>query len=790
MRKHLFLLVCTGLGVPGAVAAQCADGTPPPCGVSTRPVVVTAPPPAAERGRSFLVLPFRNVTRAADTEWLIEGSPALLSDALAQWDEVSVVPAERLYPALRRQGLEPGAVMDADRVRRVAEQTGGWTAVTGDILATGNRVRVSARAYDVTTGEVVVRATEEMDAEGDIREVYERLAGRLLETAGVDAPSPNLPRATTQSLDAYKAYLQGLALYHRGRMESAHPLFEEAVALDSMFAQAYAKLAETSMTSIEALLDPQSPGYRYAERAASLSARLPERERQHVAASVAMFRGQLGHARELLNELVASDSNDVEALENLADLYMFDPVVVTEDSVERLRASFNMSARLAKRALALDGERHGNLGTLIAVYARAGGQYEGRTPGVRGERPSMPELLRAMNRPDRVFATVLRDTFEFVPAESLVTMPADTLRALRRRAISTAVAWAERWLAAAPGDAPAHQAAVDVYTLAERYDDALRELAIADSIGLEVSFGRATSERMEILTRAGRYDEAGGLVDSLIAAGDYGRERMMSDQLVINDLGWIFNLRLLQGRPALADSLLRSMVAFVQSLRPDADSSRLAHNYLFVFARRTDAAGPPNVVMIPEYVRRHVVDSLIAHIYEIPDSSEIGLHVLDAVNLSTQGAADSVRAAYAGRLHAHAGRLLDEGRIRLAVQTAIQGVLTDTSVASLDRQYETLRRVLDIEPDNFTALYQVGRYAARSGKRLEEGRAALERYVAEATPGSFDVSVAGAHWRLGMIAEHRGDRAAAREEYERALAADPDFANARRALDRLNQSEP
>jgi hypothetical protein len=107
-----------------AVAAQCPDGTPPPCD-SRRSAAMTLIPRAAvvpslaERGRRFLVLPFRNVTRQADQDWLVEGSTTMLAEALGRWKGISVVPDEKLYPALKRAGITPGTVADEDRVRRV-----------------------------------------------------------------------------------------------------------------------------------------------------------------------------------------------------------------------------------------------------------------------------------------------------------------------------------------------------------------------------------------------------------------------------------------------------------------------------------------------------------------------------------------------------------------------------------------------------------------------------------------------------------------------------------------------
>ena len=131
-------------------AAQCPDGTAPPCRRGTATAAATSPPPAErDRARTFLVLPFRNLSRSAAYQWLVEASPTMLADALGQWTELTVVPDERLYPALRRHELKPGDVMDLAALRPVAAETGGWTAVTGEIIVTGERLQVSARAYAI-----------------------------------------------------------------------------------------------------------------------------------------------------------------------------------------------------------------------------------------------------------------------------------------------------------------------------------------------------------------------------------------------------------------------------------------------------------------------------------------------------------------------------------------------------------------------------------------------------------------------------------------------------------------
>src|SRR5205809_7768822 len=126
-----------------SAGAQCPDGTAPPCRRGAPGAATTSPPPAErDRARTFLILPFRNLSRIAAYQWLVEASPTMLADALGQWTELTVVPDERLYPALRRHALQPGEVMDLASLRRVAAETGGGTGGAGESLVAGGRLQV------------------------------------------------------------------------------------------------------------------------------------------------------------------------------------------------------------------------------------------------------------------------------------------------------------------------------------------------------------------------------------------------------------------------------------------------------------------------------------------------------------------------------------------------------------------------------------------------------------------------------------------------------------------------
>lgn len=114
-------------------AAQCPDGTPLPCVGARRPAPRPSAPAPAARARTFLLLPFRNVTRGEAQEWLTAGAPLMLASALGQFRERTVASDERLLAARRRLGLGADAAADAAQLWRLAEATGGLAELVADI---------------------------------------------------------------------------------------------------------------------------------------------------------------------------------------------------------------------------------------------------------------------------------------------------------------------------------------------------------------------------------------------------------------------------------------------------------------------------------------------------------------------------------------------------------------------------------------------------------------------------------------------------------------------------------
>lgn len=117
-------------------------------------------------------------------------------------------------------------------------------------------------------------------------------------------------------------------------------------------------------------------------------------------------------------------------------------------------------------------------------------------------------------------------------------------------------------------------------------------------------------------------------------------------------------------------------------------------------------------------------------------------------------------------------------------ETAFRLGLVEQRREGWNEAFAVFEALLENDPEDHGALYQVGRTAALSGQRLKRGEAALRAYLRVERRRNLP-SEAGARMRLGQILAHAGRNDEARAELERAVALDPDLETARNALNDL-----
>jgi tetratricopeptide (TPR) repeat protein len=140
-----------------------------------------------------------------------------------------------------------------------------------------------------------------------------------------------------------------------------------------------------------------------------------------------------------------------------------------------------------------------------------------------------------------------------------------------------------------------------------------------------------------------------------------------------------------------------------------------------------------------------------------------------------------------------ADKKYDEARIHSAEIKKLdpaQGRQSAASVYVAEKKYDLalaeFDAALQASPDDYNALYQLGRFAATTGQFLDRGLAALRRSLELPVPVAPNMpSHAGAQWRIGNILEKKGDPAGARAAYQAALQLDPKFYPAADSLKKL-----
>ncbi len=402
------------------------------------------PPEGVNPRHSMLVLPFDNLRNDAAVEWMRDGSVSMLGLNLSQWNDLTVVDQGRLHDLLGRHELAPGEDIGLDMARRLAREAGVWTVVLGDFTRSGDSLHLAARVYDVATGTRISVARVDDGSGEDSRPLFDRLAADLLDLSG--APTDlrvGLASSTSQSLEAYRAYLSGVDQLNRWDLAGAERDLNRALAIDTTFGLAYYKLALTRgwlVGTDDSLAD------RAIVQATAHSANLPEHDRTVINAYRAFIGGEYVEARDLYQRLLARDAGDADAWYGLGEAWFHD----TAGSDQA--PAFTQAIRAFRRTLDLDPD-----------YALA---YD-----------HVQHMLGMAAEPKPGYALVASDSFALAAApDGRPLVDSLTLQTAIRRARAAGLSTARNWVATQPGTLRAHGAMVDAYLASGNYDAALGEV--------------------------------------------------------------------------------------------------------------------------------------------------------------------------------------------------------------------------------------------------------------------------------------------------------------------------
>jgi eukaryotic-like serine/threonine-protein kinase len=402
------------------------------------------PPRGVNPRHSILVLPFDNLRDDRSVDWLRDASVSMLGLNLSQWNDLTVVDHERLHDLLAQHGLKVGDDIGLDMARRLARDAGVWTVVLGDFTPAGDSLHLVARVYDVASGKRVDVARADDRPSQDVRPLFDQLAAKLLDLSG--APNEiriGLARATTQSLEAFRAYLSGVEQLNRWDLAGAERDLQRAISIDTTFGLAYYKLALTRgwlVGTEDSLAD------RAILRATTYSGNLPAHERTVINAYRAFIGGEYSDARALYQQLIGRDAGDADAWYGLGEAWFHDTSGVNQ------APAWTQAIRAFKRTLALDPNyalAYDHIHTMLSLAAT-----------------DLP-----------FYALLPGDSFA-IPRTSAgrPLMDSVTVRTAVQRARTEALVSARTWVASQPTTLRAHGAMVNAYVSARNFGGALSEL--------------------------------------------------------------------------------------------------------------------------------------------------------------------------------------------------------------------------------------------------------------------------------------------------------------------------
>ncbi len=191
----------------------------------------------APESASIAVLPFADLSADRANAYLGDGMAETLINALANVKGLSVAARTSAFSFRDR----------AQDVREIGRQLGVATVLEGSIQRSGERLRVTAQLIKTSDGLHLWSQNFDRDV-GDIFAVQDEVAlavvtalrGQLLDRT--PGPGPG-----TRDPAAYDAYLQGRFFWNKravAELDRAIGFFNQAIALDSTYSQAWAGLAD------------------------------------------------------------------------------------------------------------------------------------------------------------------------------------------------------------------------------------------------------------------------------------------------------------------------------------------------------------------------------------------------------------------------------------------------------------------------------------------------------------------------------------------------------------------
>jgi TolB-like protein/Tfp pilus assembly protein PilF len=193
--------------------------------------------------KSVAVLPFANMSADPANEYFSDG---ITDDIITQLAKIADLTVISRTSVMQYKGTEKN-------VREIAEELGVTAILEGGVQRFGERVRINAQLINARSDAHLWAETYDRELT-DVFTIQSDVAQRIateLQSTLTSVERERIQARPTGNVDAYDLYVQGRFLWNQRSgqgMLQAIDLFERAIELDSLYALAYAGLADTHTT--------------------------------------------------------------------------------------------------------------------------------------------------------------------------------------------------------------------------------------------------------------------------------------------------------------------------------------------------------------------------------------------------------------------------------------------------------------------------------------------------------------------------------------------------------------
>jgi adenylate cyclase len=296
---------------------------------------------------ALAVLPLTNMSGDPEQEYFADGLTEDLITALAAW---------RSFPVIARNSTFAYKGTSQD-VRQVASELGARYILEGSVRKSGNRVRITAQLIDASSGHHVWAEKFDRDLD-DVFAVQDEITLRIAATVEPAVGKIERKRSVVKpakSLVAWDYYQRGMSelnTYTKTGSAQARVLFDQAIALDGTYSQAYSGMAWSHVLDLllEHTPEPEESMAKLlaaAQRAAALD---DEDSVAHLMLSIAYMwpnEDELSIAAgERAIELNPSNALALVSLGNILDL-----VGRTDEGIEKIESGLRLNPRDANNQI-------------------------------------------------------------------------------------------------------------------------------------------------------------------------------------------------------------------------------------------------------------------------------------------------------------------------------------------------------------------------------------------------------------------------------------------------------